>query len=54
VYYVFVRGKIKFHYDCEFTIHFKGLFSHDGIDGEIKLKEVTNLSDEDEFIVKNL
>ena len=49
---MFIRGKIKFVYDCEFSLKIKGINDFYDVRGEIKLKEVHNHDLDDDFEVK--
>ena len=48
---MFIRGKIKFVYDCEFNLAFKGINDFEEISGEVKITEVNNHILDDDFEV---
>ncbi len=48
---MFVRGKKKFVHDCEFTLNIAGVNVFTDIKGEVKLSDVTNHSEDDDFEV---
>jgi len=51
-YSVFVRGKKKFVHDCSFTLDISGTKEFSDINGEIKLSDVSNHTEDDDFDVK--
>jgi len=52
VYYVFIRGKIKFVYDCEFSLKIKGIKHLEGSELEVKISEINNHTLDDDFEVR--
>lgn len=48
---MFVRGKKKFVHDCELTLNIRGVKEFSEINGEVKLSDVSNHTDDDDFEV---
>jgi hypothetical protein len=46
-----VRGKKKFVHDCELTLNISGVNDFTDIKGEVKVSDITNHSEDDDFDV---